>query len=112
MSTEKVTSIGTATRRQNSRQHARSRMAGRLFAAADHVMLTGRNARDSAEDHNDPLLRKLAGNNDLFEGSPLAEIMGGLFKLGVELMSAAQPDEARPFDLDEREPGGPNGDAS
>jgi hypothetical protein len=84
-----------APAKNSRRQHARSRLAGRLFAAFDILCSATREARDNADDRRCPIMRRLGGRNELADGSPLHDAMMAICEAAVDLMQAAEPDEDR-----------------
>ena len=90
---DNITPIAKATRTEDHRRHARSRIAGRLFAIFEQLCAATREARESGEDLNDPTLRDLGGENHVAEGSPLHESMMAVCQAAMNMLRTAEPDD-------------------
>lgn len=86
MTTDNGTPIAHTIWADNRRHHARSRMADRLFGIFDQLYATAREARDSGADYNDPLLQRLAGSDDLANGSALQKAMHAVCAAACEML--------------------------
>lgn len=93
MTTSNVTPIGKTTSREQSRRHARSRMAGRLFTIVDQLLAAAREAREEGEDLNDPLLTQLGGNNDIGDDGPLWSAIGAVCDSSIDMLRGAEPEK-------------------
>ena len=87
-----VTPISEATRAEQRRRHARSRVVGRLTAIFEQLCATTQKARELGEDLNDPILRELGGRNQVAEGSPLHDATMAVCRSIFDVRDAAEPD--------------------
>lgn len=94
MSTDKVTPITRATSREQGRQHASSRIAGRLLSIFDQIAAVIRDAQERAEDEHSAAMREIGGIDITGSDGLLAGTLEGVCKAAQCAMNAAEPEEA------------------
>ena len=93
MSRDKVTPITTATRKEHERQHASSRIAGRLLSIFDQIAAVIRDAQERAEDEQSTAMQEIGGTDITGSNGLLHGTLGAVCKAAQRAMDAAEPEE-------------------
>jgi len=94
MTTDKITPIGTATRRKENHSHRCSRMAGKLYLVFEQLCSIIRRAQEIAEDDNCPAMREIGGTDLMGDNGLLRDALAGVCEAARCATDAAQPEEA------------------
>ncbi len=94
MSTDKVTPITRATKRDHGRQHASSRIAGRLLSVFDQIAAVIRDAQERAEDEQSTAMREIGGTDITGSDGLLEGTLEAVCNAAQRAMDAAEPEDA------------------
>lgn len=92
MPKDNVTPLREAIERESRRQHARSRMAGRLMGIFSQICSAAQEATECGLEYNDPVLTALGRIDSEKDGSHLHWAARTIIESASELMRVAEPD--------------------